>query len=36
MLKLSYFLLDFLVDDNGAWMIHYQSLLPLSEGDTIP
>ena len=36
MLKLSYFLLDFLVDDNGAWMIHYQSILPLSEGDTIP
>ena len=35
MLKPGDFLLDFLVDDNGTRMVHYQSILPLAEGDTM-
>ena len=35
MLKLGYFLLDFLVDDNGTRMIHHQSILPLVNGDAM-
>ena len=33
MLELSYFLLDFLVNNYGTWMIDHHSLLPLAEGD---
>lgn len=33
--ELGYFLLDFLVDDDGTRMIHHPSILPLTEGDTI-
>lgn len=34
-LKLGYFLLDFLVDDNGTRMVHHQSILPLAESGTM-
>ena len=36
MLKLGYLLLDFLIDDNGTQVIYQQSILSLSEGDTMP
>lgn len=35
MFKLGYYLLDFLVDDNGTRMVHHQSILPLADGDTM-
>ena len=36
MLKLGYFFLDFLVNDNGIRMIYHYTILPLIEGDTMP
>ena len=36
MLKLGYFFLDFLVDDNGTRMIYHHPILPLVKGNAIP
>ncbi len=36
MLKFGYSLLNFLVDDNGTWMIDNNSILPLGESNTMP
>ena len=36
MLKFCYFLLDFLIDDNGTRLINHHPILPLVEGDVMP
>ena len=36
MLKLGYFFLDFLVDDNGTRMIYHHPILPLVKGNAMP